>query len=278
MKISEKMPELPEVEITIRNLRKKIIDSRIEKIEIFHQPSLQSIHNLDNLEQKTFLDIQRKGKFLLFFLSSDWVLVGHFRMEGKIYIHTLEECKTIHKYENFRIFLNNNKIFRYYDFRKFGRFHLYKKETYLEESGLNKLAQDPFSIEALTLFNKIHKKKTVIKKILLDQRVISGIGNIYASEILFLAKIHPETKTDSLTLKQVEIIISTAKKILKNAISYGGTSISSFEALGVKGSYQNQLLVYKKDKENCSLCKNKINKIKIGGRSSYFCSQCQKHN
>lgn len=155
----KKMPELPEVEVTIRNLKQKITNVRIQKIKIFHPPSFQSSHNLDNIQQKTFLDIQRKGKFLLFFLEYDWVIIGHLRMEGKIYIHSPQECNTIHKYENFRIFLNNNKILRYYDFRKFGRFSLHKKDKYLEESGLNKLALDPFSIINENFFQQIKKRK-----------------------------------------------------------------------------------------------------------------------
>lgn len=269
------MPELPEVEVTINYLKQKIINTKIEKIQIFHPPSLQSVHNLENIKGKYFLDIQRKGKFLLFFLEQNWVLIGHLRMEGKIYIHFLKECDTIHKYENFRIFLNNNKVFRYYDFRKFGRFHLYKKEKYLEESGLNKLALDPFLIKDIDFFQKIKNKKIAIKKILLDQKIISGIGNIYASEMLFLAKIHPETLANSLNLKKIKILLAKAKEILNKAIYYGGTSISSFEALGIKGSYQKKLLVYKRDKENCHICKEKIAKKKIGNRSSYFCVQCQ---
>ncbi|MGM1458829.1 MAG: DNA-formamidopyrimidine glycosylase, partial [Columbia Basin potato purple top phytoplasma] len=146
---------------------------------------------------------------------------------------------------------------------------------YLEESGLNKLALDPFLIKDIDFFQKIKNKKIAIKKILLDQKIISGIGNIYASETLFLAKIHPEILANSLNLKQIKILLAKAKEILNKAIYYGGTSISSFEALGIKGSYQKKLLVYKRDKENCHFCKEKIEKKKIGNRSSYFCVQCQ---
>ncbi|WP_341266529.1 DNA-formamidopyrimidine glycosylase [Candidatus Phytoplasma fraxini] len=270
------MPELPEVEVTIRHLKQKITNHQIQKIQVFHPPSFKSLYDLDNIKQKTFLDIQRKGKFLLFFLEHDWVIVGHFRMEGKIYIHSPEECNIIHKYENFRIFLDKNKILRYYDFRKFGRFSLHKKDKYLEESGLNQLALDPFEIIDENLWTKIQKKKTKIKQILLNQKIISGIGNIYASEILFLSRIHPEKIANSLNIKQIKIIISKSKEVLQKAIDHGGTSISSFEALGVKGLFQKQLLVYKRDKLNCFICQNKIEKKKIGGRSSYFCSQCQK--
>ncbi|MEZ0180277.1 DNA-formamidopyrimidine glycosylase ['Camptotheca acuminata' phytoplasma] len=270
------MPELPEVEVTIRSLRKKIIGEVIEKINIFYLPSFKSAYNLTELKGKEILGIQRKGKFLLFFLDQDCVMVGHFRMEGKIYIDPIDESEPRHKYENFRILLKSGKAFRYYDFRKFGGFTLYKKENYLQASGLNQLALDPFLIEPEDFFNKISKKKIAIKKILLDQKLISGIGNIYASEILFLAKINPEKFVSELNLKQIQLIISISKEVLSKAIRYGGTSISSFEAIGQRGTFQNKLLVYKRDKQDCVLCQNPIQKKKIGGRSTYFCSQCQK--
>ncbi|MDV3167997.1 MAG: DNA-formamidopyrimidine glycosylase [Candidatus Phytoplasma stylosanthis] len=270
------MPELPEVEVTIRILRKKIIGETIKKINVFYPPSFKSSYSLENIKGKKILDIQRKGKFLIFFLDQDWVLVGHFRMEGKVYINSLKECDQIHKHENFRILLASEKVFRYYDFRKFGSFSLYKKKNYLEESGLNKIALDPFLINAYDFFNQVNKKKIFIKKILLNQRIISGIGNIYASEILFLSKIHPETFSNNLTFQHIQSILKISKKVLKRAIQYGGSSFSSFEALGQKGHFQKKLLVYKKDKKNCSLCNYPIQKKKIEGRSSYFCLKCQK--
>ncbi|QTX03251.1 formamidopyrimidine-DNA glycosylase [Candidatus Phytoplasma luffae] len=271
------MPELPEVESTIISLKQKILGDVIKEINIFYPPSFQSVYNLEALKDKKILDIQRKGKFLLFFLESDWVLVGHFRMEGKIYINFLDECRQLHKYENFRIILTENRVLRYFDFRKFGRFVLYKKEDYLIASGLNQLALDPFLIDFEKFFQVIKKKKIAIKKILLDQKIISGIGNIYASEILFLAKINPETLSCDLNKEQVKNIISISKKVLKKAIEFGGTSISTFEAVGKRGSYQQKLLVYRKDKQNCVFCSEVIQKKKIGGRSTYFCPQCQKN-
>jgi formamidopyrimidine-DNA glycosylase len=271
------MPELPEVEVTIRNLKKHLFQTQIIKVDVFYEKIVKDINLFKKICFKFFLDIQRKGKFLLFFLSKELVLVGHLRMEGKLYLNSLKEIPIDNdKHEHFRIFLSNNLVLRYYDFRKFGRFILYKKENYLKYSKLNELAEDPFEISKEKFYSRLNAKNIIIKNILLNQKIISGIGNIYASEILFLSKIHPETKASVLNFKQTSLILENAKKILKKAILFGGTSISTFEALGKKGSFQNQLLVYKQENKKCYFCQKKIEKKKLNNRSTYFCSQCQK--
>lgn len=271
------MPELPEVEITIRSLRNQIINQKITKIEVFYEPIVKSISIFQQLLHQTFYRCERKGKFLLFFFSNEWVLVGHLRMEGKIYLHSISQCNHVQdKHEHFRIFLSNNFVFRFYDFRKFARFNLYKEDNYLKESKLYQLALDPFSISIETFYQKLQKSTSNIKQALLNQKIISGIGNIYASEILFLAKIHPEVKANILKLEKVQDLLNKTKKVLTKAIAAGGSSISTFEALGVKGNFQKQLLVYGKAKQKCSFCPKLIQNIKINGRSSYFCYNCQK--
>ncbi|KXT29055.1 formamidopyrimidine-DNA glycosylase [Candidatus Phytoplasma oryzae] len=272
------MPELPEVEVTIRYLRKYLINKKIIDVNVFYEPIIKNVNLFRKICFQFFLDIKRKGKFLLFFLSGEIVLIGHLRMEGKFRIHNGVNQKIMKddKHEHFRIFLNNNLVLRYYDFRKFGRFIVYNKKNYLIQSSLNKIAPDPFSITTEFFFNHLKKSNIAIKKILLNQRIISGIGNIYANEILFLSKIHPETRSSSLSFDQTKLIIQKAKKIFKESIKLGGSSISTFEAAGKKGSFQEKLLVYRKDKTQCCFCYNLIQKKKIDGRSSYFCLQCQK--
>ncbi|TVY12266.1 DNA-formamidopyrimidine glycosylase [Candidatus Phytoplasma pini] len=270
------MPELPEVEVIIRKLRKKIINCCVKKIDIFYNNIIKNIDFFYQIVDKVFLDIQRKGKFLLFFLSDDLVLVGHLRMEGKIYLNSHEECRFRHLHEHFRIHLDNGLILRYYDFRKFGRFAIYYRKNYLEESKLYQLAPDPFEISLEMFYQKIKKKSTSIKTVLLDQKIISGIGNIYASEILFLSKIHPEISVNTLSKEKILVLLNKTREVLIKAINLGGTSISSFEALGQKGSYQKELLVYRKANEPCCFCQKNIQKKKISGRSTYFCIQCQK--
>jgi formamidopyrimidine-DNA glycosylase len=270
------MPELPEVEVIVRHLQKKIINCTIKKIKVFYEPIVQNISNFNQILNKTFLTIRRKGKYLIFYLSDDWVLVGHLRMEGKIYLKDKKKCQEKEKHEYFRLILDNDMVLQYYDFRKFGRFLVFKKNNYLKESKLERLALDPFLIKNTNFYHKLQKTHVAIKTVLLNQQIISGIGNIYANEILFAAKIHPETKSAYLTRDQTQLILKKSKTILKESISLGGTTVSTFEALGRTGYFQHKLLIHGKDKQNCIICQNKIQKIKIGGRGSYFCAHCQK--
>ncbi|WBL31359.1 DNA-formamidopyrimidine glycosylase [Candidatus Phytoplasma sacchari] len=271
------MPELPEVEIIVRNLRKYLVNKKIIRIDVFFESIIKNNELFSKIYLKTFLDIQRKGKFLLFFLSDGLVLVGHLRMEGKFGISNIKQISSLaDKHEHFRIFLENNLVLRYYDFRKFGRFIVYKKEDYLTQSSLRLVAPDPFDITVQQFYKSLQKSNIVIKKNLLNQRIISGIGNIYASEILFFSKIHPETKSSLISFEQTNLIIKESKRILTDSILSGGSSISSFEVLGKRGTFQNKLLVYGKYKSKCFFCFNIIQKKKIGGRSSYFCVECQK--
>lgn len=269
------MPELPEVEVIIRHLHKKLVNRTIKGIKVFYEPIVQNIARFNQMLNQTFLDVQRKGKYLLFFLSDDWVLVGHLRMEGKLYLKSQKDCLKTGKHEYFRLLLDNDMVLQYYDFRKFGRFLLFKKDRYLEESKLERLALDPFLIHAKAFYDCLQKTRVAIKTVLLNQQIISGIGNIYANEILFAARLHPETKATYLNFAQTQLILTKAQVILKESIVLGGTTISTFDALGETGSFQNKLLVHGKDKQNCVVCQNKIEKRKIGGRGSYFCSHCQ---
>ncbi|WP_420909390.1 DNA-formamidopyrimidine glycosylase [Candidatus Phytoplasma australasiaticum] len=227
------------------------------------------------MKNQFFLKVKRKGKYLIFFLSNDLVLIGHLRMEGKINLNPIYMCNTIDKHEYWRLWLDNDIVMRYYDTRKFGRFLVYNYNEYLIKSPLVKLAADPFEISLNDFYHKLQKTTRVIKQVLLDQSIISGIGNIYASEILFLACIHPNTPSFRLSLEKVRSILKHAQNILKASIEDGATTTNTFEALGIKGNFQKKLLVYRKDKDNCCRCNKLIQKIKINGRSSYFCSFCQ---
>ncbi|UQV27462.1 hypothetical protein H7686_0001830 [Candidatus Phytoplasma asiaticum] len=138
----------------------------------------------------------------MFFLSNNLVLIGHLRMEGKINLNPINLCNNIYKHECWRLYLDNDIVMSYYDTRKFGRFLIYNYNNYLITSPLSKLAKDPFEILLNDFYNKLQKTNRVIKQVLLDQSVISGIGNIYASEILFLARIHPSKPSRHLSGRQ----------------------------------------------------------------------------
>ncbi len=271
------MPELPEVQIIVDFLKTHLIGKKIVATKVFYEPVVKNTKEFQKIEQTTILDIQRKGKFLLFFLTQELVLIGHLRMEGKLFIKPCDEPK--HKYEHFAIILGDKSSLRYYDFRKFGRFEVKNHNNFLTQTTLHQLALDPFEINPVVLYQKILNTKSALKKVLLNQQIISGLGNIYVNEVLFLLKLHPETKACELSLEQVQEIVTISHQLLAKAIKLGGTTVSTFESQpGIIGYFQNKLQVHGKVNEPCINCKNKIIKIKVGGRGTYLCPVCQNHN
>ena len=220
---------------------------------------------------KELTSVNTKGKFLIFRFE-DLYLVSHLRMEGKYYIKSLSEV--IEKHEHI-IFEFGDLSVRYHDTRKFGRMMLVKDLN--DYKSLMKVGPEPFDIKPNDLLKDLNNKSLPIKELLLDQSIMSGLGNIYVNEVLFSSKINPLKKGADITLLDVNNIINNSIDILNNAIKYGGTTIKSYtSSLGVSGSYQNYLLVHKKEGEKCPNCNSIILKTKVGGRSTYYCPHCQK--
>lgn len=268
------MPELPEVEVVIRDLKSSnLIGLKITAIKIFYEPIIGNKMFFQKILNQRIINLERKGKYLIFFFSNELVLVGHLRMEGKLYLK--HKNTDFIKHEHFVLFLENDLSLRFHDVRKFGRFLLYEKQNYLKESKLDQLALEPFDIPLEQFYKTLKNQKTVIKMSLLNQKIILGLGNIYVNEVLFLSKIHPETKSFNITLLQAEKILNHSKNILLQSIALGGTTINTFSTSGIKGAFQNKLLVYGKAKQSCVFCQNKIIKIKLCGRGTYFCFYCQ---
>ena len=164
------------------------------------------------------------------------------------------------------------------DTRKFGKMYLIKKEDIDKIGPLVELGLEPWddNLTSEYLLDKYKKKRLPIKSVLLDQNIIVGIGNIYADEILFLSKINPLKKCNLITKEEAENIIKYTKKVLEAAIEKGGTTIRTYSSVdGVHGLFQNELFVHGKDKNNCPTCNTKIEKIKVGGRGTYYCPKCQ---
>lgn len=271
------MPELPEVQTVINYLKENIINEKIIDFQIKNEKFLK---NADVIDFKKVVvgnkikDIQRIGKYLIFVLSNKWFLVSHLRMEGKYYVdHEIKNRK--HDYLMFK--LTNNKYLIYNDSRQFGTFHISKDLESLKE--IKKIAIDPLDDKFDTnfLFDKTSKSKKNIKTFLLDQNIVSGIGNIYASEILFGAKISPLRKANELSKKEVSLIVDQSKLILKKAIKYNGTTIHSY-SFGVDktGNFSEFLQVVYRENKNCFNCNEKIIRIKQQTRSTFYCPHCQK--
>lgn len=276
------MPELPEVE-TVRQILIKsgIINQTIQKVEVYNSKLIKDTPEkefIDLLLGQVFHKLERKGKWLFFILDTH-VLISHLGMTGKYFVE--ESLLTPEQKESISLifsFGNGQKLI-YCDARRFGNFRLQPLAEYQQLKPYKTIGIDLLNepVDTQYLFTQYQKRKIPIKIALLEQDNISGIGNIYASEILFATKIHPLKKTHELTHSEVEKIISSAQNILKEAFKLGGTSAFDFiNPLAQKGDYQTKLKVYARAKKPCYTCATLIEVKEINGRSTFFCSQCQK--
>ena len=270
------MPELPEVETVKETLKKQILNKVIKEVivnyNMIEKPSVFEFK--EKIKNQKIIDIKRRGKWLLFELN-DYYLLSHLRMEGKYYIKNKDDEVTKHQHVIFK--LDDGTELRYNDTRKFGRMYLLDKKDAFNQKPLNELGLEPWdnNLNSNYLKDKYKTKKLPVKTVLLDQSIIVGIGNIYADEILFLSNINPYKKCSLLSNNELDSIIINTKKTLEKAITLGGTTIKSYTSSeGVHGRFQNELLVHTKD--NCPVCKRKITKVKINGRGTYYCEDCQK--
>lgn len=271
------MPELPEVETVKESLKQHLIGQKIKELFTPYPKIIKE--NLADFRNRiinqTFRDIRRYGKYLLFILD-DYTLISHLRMEGKYYLRNNLSDLTKHEHVVFKL---EDKLFlSYHDVRKFGTMELVNKgeeNSHLDSKKLGPEANDT-NLNIQEVYLKIHKANRPIKSILLDQSVITGLGNIYVDETLFLSKIHPEQKGADLSYTQIEDIIRNAKVVLDKAVALGGTTIRTYQStLGVDGRFQNELKVHTRAGCKCYNCESEIVKIKVGGRGTYFCPTCQ---
>ena len=273
------MPELPEVETVKNTLKPKLLNKKITDIKIYHNniieyPDVKTFTK--KIIGQTIVDMDRYGKWLIFVLN-DYYLLSHLRMEGKYFFKTKDQ--ELSKHEHVVITLDNTQELRYHDVRKFGKMLLIEKEKIKEIGPLTELGYEPWDnkLDKDYLKEKYSKKKLPIKTVLLDQSIITGIGNIYADEILFLSKINPEKISSKLNDTELENIIKYTKKVLEDAIKQGGSTIRSYTSVdGVHGLFQQKLNVHTKVGEPCPSCNTTILKIKVGGRGTYYCPNCQK--
>ena len=272
------MPEIAEVETVRNTLKMRILNKRIKRVDVYYEPIIES--NLDSFKKdlvgESFIDIKRRGKWLIF-ETEHYYLLSHLRMEGKYFIKDKNDIKDKHEHVIFTF--QDDSTLRYADTRKFGRMNLILKQDLeniecIEKQGLEPGDQD---LTSDYLLQKFKNKSIPIKTALLDQTIISGLGNIYANEVLFYAKVNPLVPASKVTKDECERIALGAKEIIKEAIEMGGTTIRSYtSSLGVTGRFQQNLKVHKREGEKCLVCGSIIENIKVGGRSTYFCPKCQK--
>ena len=289
------MPELPEVEVVKRTLERKVLNLIIKKVKINDGNLRYRVNKSDflKLSGKRIKKIERKSKFLIFKIGKNIMMLVHLGMTGKFFFsntrnkkfktsfyYKLDNSKD-QKYDRIVFYLEKKQKLIYNDIRKFGfikviDFDKYKNNSHLKHLGPEPLEED-FNFKYFK--NYISGKNRNVKNVLMDQKCISGLGNIYVNEILFCCSIRPSKKVVMLTNKEIEKIIFNTKKIIKKSIKLGGSSIKNFSSIdGKKGAFQQTFKVYGRNGENCSNtdCNTIITKLIISNRSSFYCPRCQK--
>jgi formamidopyrimidine-DNA glycosylase len=287
------MPELPEVEIVKRSLKNKVNYKKIKKIIITNRDLRFKIQkNFENLlEGRSITNVSRFSKYIILTLDNLNYCLIHLGMSGTLHLINYKKKEKItnlsfynskilpKKHNHVKIKFSNFAII-YNDPRRFGFFKLLKNKKelkkYFQRSGPEAISSK-FNFKYVK-YKLIDKKKN-IKNFLLDQYFVSGIGNIYANEILFYSKINPFKIAKKLSSKEIKKLIKYSKLVLNLAIKFGGSSIRDFKnAKGISGSFQNKSKVYDRENKYClkKNCKGKIIKMFISNRSSFFCKSCQK--
>ena len=289
------MPELPEVEVVKRSLITKIQNSIVKAIKINdgrlrYRVDRNQIKKIIGLK---FKKISRRSKYLLFFFNSDVVMLVHLGMTGKFFFINRKKTKyktsfyyninydKDKKYDRIIFNLSNNQKLIYNDIRKFGFIKFTNLTDLKQNPHLKYLGPEPLSAKFNMRYfkNYIIGKERTIKDLLMDQKFISGLGNIYVNEILFSSGIIPNKKIVKLSDNEIKKIIKLTKKLIKKAIILGGSSIRDFSSSsGKKGSFQQYFSVYGKKGEECIKrnCRGNIIKIVISNRSTFYCVKCQK--
>lgn len=299
------MPELPEVETIRLGLQKCLVGKRIIDIQI-RIPKMFA-GDKKNIIGAKIVGLRRIGKGLIIELDNDFVLAVHLKMTGQLvyrdaktqpalsakvggttlpskYSHVIFKLKS--QKSNVKTTAQNLKLrnepqdaYLYYnDLRQFGWIKVIRKDEVMQMPFFKEMGPEPFKDLTFAKFKEIiSKSNLVIKVLLMDQKKIGGIGNIYANDACFGAKIDPRRSAKQISEKETEKLYDSILQVLQNGLEYGGSSDENFvNALGQEGNYQNHTLVYGREKEPCKVCETPIKKIKLGGRGTYFCSNCQK--
>lgn len=262
------MPELPEVETIRREILPFVKGKVFSHLEIKDPRNIKGITPKlleKKLAGKKILGIERRAKYLVFSLSPKGYLVVHLGMTGRLLFEPDPYLKVTF------VFKGDKKLY-FSDARLFGKIRYFDNDPKLG------LGPEPFSKEFTPQKFKelLSRKKIAIKIALLDQKMLSGVGNIYANEALFRAGIHPQRKTNSLTDAEIKKLHKAILTVLTEAIKYRGTSDSWYvDASGKKGSFQDHLKVYGRKDEPCYKCGGKVQRISLGQRGTYFCPKCQ---
>jgi formamidopyrimidine-DNA glycosylase len=271
--VASSMPELPEVE-TVRRSLLPLVGRRIETVEV-HEPRLRQRIADDfaaRLAGQVIEEITRRGKYLLFRLSGGEALLAHLGMSGALLLQPVNAPSAPH--DHVRIRLGAGLQLTYNDPRRFGLMRLGCIDEFTE---LNNVGADPLGVSVHELASLAHGRKKPVKNLLMDQRALAGIGNIYANEILFRAGIRPSRQARRLTRTDLRRLLTAIRAVLTGAIRLGGSSISDYrDGAGRPGYFQLRLRVYDRAGQPCVRCKTPVRRTVHAGRSSFYCPVCQR--
>lgn len=274
------MPELPEVEVICRYLKTKICNKKINKIDIFLSRMIKNTkaEDLHYIEGQAFSDIRRRGKYIVLECTNGAVLLVHLRMTGRLVYNDAEKI-TCDTHERVRFTFDDGSYLAYGDTRTLGAIYFFKQAAEIDIKGYLELGVEPLTpnFTPQICYELMSKNKSNIKSFLLNQKYITGLGNIYVDEALFASKILPTRTANSLNFKECEELTSNIKRLLTESIGRGGTTFRDYRnGEGTKGRNQDYLMVYGRGKENCLICHNKLQSKTIAGRTTVFCDKCQK--
>jgi formamidopyrimidine-DNA glycosylase len=270
------MPELPEVETVVRGLRKDVVGRTFRAMPVITPGQIVTPSSdafAARLTGQCVETLWRRGKYVIFDLSSDALLV-HLKMTGRLYVSHKWQAEGADKYVRFVFELDNRHKLIFSDLRKLGRLHLVSRA----DDVVGALGPEPLSDDfTLDVFRSLMaQRRGTIKPLLLNQRFIAGIGNIYADEALWLAKVDPRRKSDSLKLDEVDRLYHAIREVLLEGIRHEGASIDWYRKPdGTTGEQQDHFSAYGREDEPCPRCEATISKIRLGQRGTHFCPACQ---
>ena len=270
------MPELPEVETTVQGLKPYILGKNIQKV-IFYRENLRYSLNKSwkkNLLSRTIVDIKRRAKFLIIKFEPEYYAVWHLGMSGSLRLDSSDDIKRLHDHIEWQF---ADFYLRYHDPRRFGFLKCYAQASEmladLAHYGIEPLGSE---FTGQFLFERAANKTMPIKNFIMDQSIVVGVGNIYACEALFQAKISPNKAAKLINLAEYNILVESIKNILRAAITKGGTTLKDFvNPHAQAGYFAQELNIYGRKGEACYICQTIIHSIKLAGRSSFYCPHCQ---
>ncbi len=283
------MPELPEVETIRRGLSGFILNKKIVQMSVFEVKSFKNDFSDFRVENLRVVQIRRFGKALVLDLENEYSLMIHLRMTGQLIWQGETRYAAGHPSENFVAELPNKQTRIMFEFedgklffndqRKFGFIKVLKTVDVSRDEFIQKLAREPWDMETDEFYEKLQRhKNSLIKAAILDQTIICGLGNIYADESLFYARIHPERKAGSLNRQEASLLLEGARKVMTESIESGGSTMATYvKADGTKGDYLDKFAkVFRKEGTPCPCCGTIIKKIRVAGRGTHICPECQK--